>query len=443
MIADLPPNSILWEGQTYSAHDWHEHLGITESDFQALIDEGVLRSDAESRKYRLDLVGFLFVRKRAFVVLPKIFRGRTDTSIIRDVISCIRTYRTRVKRRMRHAEASEILSFHDDKAKHIDLFLALVDWTSDRGFHSEDFESATDEPFDVNWNATMDHGIPLHIGKSVIYSEIVGRRIDYQFGALARLQARALLALHAQLKPVSLFWLNEHDPILDLAREINVNSPPRSGAFKDALEEVTTFLNVCNRDHDRELASILFDWLTDRPREAHKPAIFGTNAFHYVWEDICGVATLSLGSPTDHGSIASQPVYILQNTHKPTAGQKPDALRGNQAGLSILDAKWYDVATGDVPGVQDIVKQLMYELSIRDSTPVRYNAFLVPMTEKIPPLRVFGRAEMRANNEIDVRFKPVQIIGVSWEKAVSLYCKTSGKIQPNALDWTSIEESKG
>jgi len=435
---------MLWEGQTYNAHDWCERLEITESDFQALINEGAFRSsDTESRKYHLDLVGFLFVKRRAFAVLPKIFNGRTDISIIRDVISCIRTYRTRIKRRMRHAEASEILSFHDDKAKHIDLFLALIDWTSDRGFHSEDFESATDEPFDVNWSATMDQGIPLHIGNSVIYSEIVGRRVDYQLGPLAPLQAKALLALHAQLIPVSLFWLNEHDPILDLARDINASSLPRSGTFRNELEEVTSFLNVCNRDHDRELAGILFDWLMDRSRETQKPSIFGTNAFHYVWEDICRVATLSLGSQADHGSIASQPVYVMQNDHRPTAGQKPDALRANQAGLSILDAKWYDVATGDLPGVQDIVKQLMYELSIQNDIPVRYNAFLVPMTNKSPALHVIGRAEMRANNQSDIRFKPIQIIGVSWDKAVSLYCKTSGRTQPDALDWTSIEECKG
>jgi len=421
-----PPSvaTTLWEGDTLPELEWHDRLGITDTQFRSLASDRVLRlsTGGQIPKYRLDLVGLLFTRDHAFTVLPKIFRNAANLSVARDSIACVRIYLSRLKRRLRHAEASEILSAHNSGAKSVDILLALIDWTLDRGFHAEDFEARSDESFDIDWIATMDQGIPLHVGRSVIYSEIIGRRASYQLGPLARLQAQALLTLHQQLQPSSLLWLAEHDSILEQAAQITSEIAAVDDASISDLDALADFLGICNRDHDRELASILFDWLSDGRRSPDQPTAFGTTAFQFVWEDMCEVATTGLGDPLSHKDIASQPGYLVGESHVETAGQRPDIIRRLDDGICILDAKWYDISRQEWPGAPDVVKQVMYQASVVESQQVLCNAFLVPVDEGDAEPRVIGMAHMAVGGEADVRFPPVDVMAIPWKTAVAAYC---------------------
>lgn len=367
------------------------------------------------------MVGLLFTHDHAFTVLPKIFRGNADASVARDVIACVKIYLGRLKRRLRHSEASEVRSAYDAGAKLVDLLLSLIDWTLDRGFHSEDFEAQTDESSNIDWGATMDHGIPLHVGRSVVYSEIIGRQINYQLGPLAYLQAQALLTLHRQLTPTALLWLTEHDPILDLASKIASDPMASDEFFITGLDELVDFLNVCNRDHDRELAGILFDWLVGGRRNPERPMLFGTTAFQYIWEDMCEIITGELGDSMSHKEIASQPGYLVNGTTWVTDGQRPDILRQFNDGIYILDAKWYDISNREWPGVQDVVKQIMYQASVTERHLVLCNAFLVPVSWTSPMPKMIGEARMDINGRADTRFPVIRVMAIPWKMAVEAY----------------------
>lgn len=417
------PSSCLAEGEALSEVGWLARLGITDSQFRVLVSDGVFRaSTGDPPSYRLDLVGLLFTRDRAFAALPKIFRGVEDPSVTREVIACVGVYLRRLKRHLRAAEASETLSAHDDSARSVDWLLALVNWTLDRGFHSEDFESQSLESFDIDWIATMDHGLPLHVGKSIVYSEIIGRRVSYQLGPLAHLQATALLTLHRDLKPASLLWLDEHDPILEQASRIIGDYASNDDSVVATQDQLADYQSICNRDHDRELAGILFDWLADSPRRSERPTVFGTTAFQYVWEDICEVAVRDLGSPVSHKEIASQPGYFIDGYLQETDGQRPDIALDTSDGICILDAKWYDVGNREWPGSQDVIKQMMYESTVDEERRVSGNVFLVPVPERTGEPRIIGEARMVALGRVDGRFPSIDVIGIPWHSAVAVYC---------------------
>lgn len=439
MSAALPLASLLREGEVHAEKYWINRFGITESEFLSLLADGVLKISCAGppRNYRFELVGMLFTRQGAFVGLPKIFHDEVDISIIRDVIACIRTYLNRVKRKFRHAEASEVLAIHTDAAKTIDLFLALIDWTVERGYHAEDFESRSDEPTDIDWGATMDFGLPMHVGRAVMYSEVVGRRVNYKLGPLAYLQSQAILNLHAHLKPASLFWLPEHDSIIEQAHSIREETVTIDDTSIVDVDQLTDFLNICNRDHDRELANILFDWLTERKRGSAHLTVFGTTSFQYVWEDMCDLATAGFGDTVLHQDVASQPVYRIGGTMHAPDNQRPDILRLAHGATNIFDAKWYDISKGDLPGTPDVIKSIMYACSIEEGRLVSRNAFLMPISEEVSEAKIIGDVRMTARSGDDMRFSPITIIGLPWKHAVSVYCGLSRRMENGspALDF--------
>ena len=426
-IADWPmiTSSILREGDMRTESEWCDVLHVATTEFLQMVDQGIFKPVRASgaRKHRLDFVGMLFTRHGGFVVAPKIFRnGTASLSTVRDVVTCIQIYRRRVNRRIRAADLSEILTFKDDAAQTIDLFLALVDWTLEHGFQSHENHARTDDPTDIDWAATMTIGVPLHIGRSVVYSEMVGRRIEYELGPLAYLQSRALIDLQSQLNPVSLFWLPEHDPMVEIATSVCGDPSYRCGEFVSDLSGLSDFLNVCNRDHDRDLASILFDWMASDMRRGYGPTAYGTTSFQNVWEDMCRTATSLFGADLSHADVASQPVSKFQDTIYGSDTQKPDILRSADGTISILDAKWYNISDGDLPGTPDVVKQIMYQLSILPEYPVTQNAFVVPTRRASTELEYMGAIQMEMNGHVDERFPPVAVLGLSWDRAVAAYC---------------------
>ncbi len=419
--------NFLYEGQVMSSLAWQEQLRVTDTSFRAFMADGIF-VPSSAQAFRLNFVGVLFTDNEAFTVLPKIFRNSVETknaSLQYDVVACIRRYIASVRRRTRHAEASETLSLKDEGAKIIDVFLSLVDWTLDRGIHSERIEAHGFDSSDIDWGATMRDGIPLHIGRSVVYSEITSREITNRYGPLAQIQAKALLAMHQGLKPASLLWLDENDPILEMAADVIASFDENENVSVHTETDLLEYMNGCNQDHDKELAGILFEWLSGVQRGIDRPSAYGTTAFEYVWEDMCREIVRELGDLTSHEEIASQPLYVFPHTNKKPQGQRPDILRQLPDGIVILDAKWYDADSRDWPGTQDVIKQMMYQASVANNLRVICNAFLVPTCMYGQEIFCVGRACMANSSEkIDERFPEVELLAVPWNLAYAAYCGT-------------------
>ena len=142
-------------------------------------------------------------------------------------------------------------------------------------------------------------------------------------------------------------------------------------------------------------------------------SLFGTNAFHVIWEDVCKVVLcdrlnfrigeIALFANASEGDKAKTlKNYIekpswngqeAQDTFYQSATFIPDVVSvenlNGQWHFSIFDAKYYHIAfrengqiTGQ-PGIESVSKQFLYEMAYRpllqcDATTVIHNAFVFP-----------------------------------------------------------------
>ena len=72
-----------------------------------------------------------------------------------------------------------------------------------------------------------------------------------------------------------------------------------------------------------------------------------------------------------HSELASEPTYIFDGTEINIAPQRPDILGEENNQIQLADAKWYDFDQGDVPRLQDVIKQLVYHMTISPSRKVK------------------------------------------------------------------------
>ena len=120
--------------------------------------------------------------------------------------------------------------------------------------------------------------------------------------------------------------------------------------------------------------------------------ILGTSSFDNVWEELCrNVFQVSVGKDTYKERM--QAAEWSDNTGKlikQSRKMNPDIVIRenfqNKNYLIIADAKYYLIGSefNNIPGVEDIVKQHVYEMFFVSSDDCRVNCLLFPTSEKKP-----------------------------------------------------------
>lgn len=165
---------------------------------------------------------------------------------------------------------------------------------------------------------------------------------------------------------------------------------------------------------------MLGQWIHHRAARGTVQALYGVNAFHVMWEDMCKVAFGPSG--IDHAESASQPHVIQGRTKLGLRPQRPDLLAEVDGGILIADAKWYRFWAGDYPGTPDVMKQLMYEMSTAPGVEVVGNSFLVPVPDAgADGFSAVGHIQMESAGHLDPRFPLVTVVGMQWDKVVEGY----------------------
>lgn len=175
-----------------------------------------------------------------------------------------------------------------------------------------------------------------------------------------------------------------------------------------------------------------------------KLSFIGTNQFNLVWQDVCSVVmencldkTLSELNLKSYGElnensklreVIPKPGWIhkiSKNEHKAIRTLIPDLINISGKKISIYDAKYYDIILNNKevknqPGIEDIIKQYIYELSYKKLADenglfIRDNAFLFPSDEKKEQSIGIARFESFSDyvdglnlNDIEVILKPCE-----------------------------------
>ena len=93
--------------------------------------------------------------------------------------------------------------------------------------------------------------------------------------------------------------------------------------------------------------------------------------------------------------------YWLINEIKHSTDQIPDILIEKENELIIIDAKYYSTYTGSVnkyPGWESIVKQLYYNLSLKDEYDIIKNIFCMPES-MLEDFKYIGKTSVEGQEE--------------------------------------------
>ncbi|MFA5593252.1 MAG: LlaJI family restriction endonuclease [Micavibrio sp.] len=419
------PSSILYEGAIGSSDDWQLRLNVSKQIIEDLQSQSILRKVSGNLGLRLDYVGLISFKDQTYFALPKIYNETDDdiTTNLQSVFSCLQQYFFRKKaRRISFSEAGEG-TFFDDAGAILDLFLALLKWTQEHGFYQSDSKVRYDEYSHVNWRQTISEKFPVNFGTSLVYVEPIGYRVNKDNNQITELQAFAMLDLVKKIGPLSEIWLSTYDEIILSAKNIIINSDHYYGDRASISNAIDELIFSSNKDFDRELLDLLAAWI-DLDYKASNLQLYGTNAFHFVWEDMCVSFFQRHSELKQHSKFASQPVLISGETFAQIGPQRPDILFEIEESIWIADAKWYDFDKGDRPPLHDIVKQMTYQTTILPDKKTGQNLFLLPGVggEKCVD---GGYIEMQYMERRDPRFPKIKIIRINWENALEIYLDTS------------------
>jgi hypothetical protein len=226
--------------------------------------------------------------------------------------------------------------------------------------------------------------------------------------------------LTGRLGAVTEMWINLHDPLLEECREVAHESEFSMSDLSAVRESLGTADLESTRDADRELVSLLTSWANAVYHTSSYPQLYGTTAYHTIWEDMCLWFLGGRNDAIQHGAIASQPVYELDQLTINVGPQLPDFVRVEGDQVWIADAKWYRSSHGELPGLSDVVKQLVYEMSVNSSAQIVSNCFIVPHLGGDIVTKM-GAIEMRRLDQIDSRFPSVAVLSLDWRSACDAY----------------------
>jgi hypothetical protein len=350
--------------------------------------------------YIIRFVGWWSVRGNVILSLPKVFPEDVNGEDFNFFAKALRRYCTSGVRFL-HDESGRVHGVEDLPF----LFERIAEHTERYGWHAMDAWSDSDQIEYADWGRTFRDHVAFSSGFDLVFIETIGSYPCQSRGDLQALQACALVDLWDGMGGILFAPDHPSSALVEEARGLlaEVDQP----ASPEAV--VLEFMTV-NRDHDRELAQLLGQWIGIESCSSLHQSYNGTTSFEHVWEEMVRAAVSAVpGFQCEHHvHVASQPVYrdVAGSELYNPGSQRPDVVGRLGSDLIILDAKWYEPQS--YPGAGDIVKQFVYELTSHEIA--AFNAFIVPMVNGA--VDVMGECFMQFAGEIDPRFRPFLVVGV-------------------------------
>lgn len=384
-----------------------------------LIDEDIEISDetAESGDclYVFTYVGIITCGSRIVKIFPKYLLSKKDIHFdeMKQVIKVLEKYS--------RSEKQIINVFNgtgDNRSFNIlAVILFLLNDYYEYGVYtnSEDIVEINGEG-EILWGKTIDESFALIEDNRPYYMEMYTEKtVDDDMDYFKRLHECVLTECSRQLHEAQLDTLFDID-ILELTEE-NLQD---FGDKDYILERIYKELNIQFNTRRQILLKTLYTYISQDRRmleENEGISMFGTNAFHSVWEKVCAevfdnklnttLGQLKLSMPLAEQYKSLRKKTLLEIIEKPvwegqdTIETAKDTLIPDLISIPkyegadyfiIFDAKYYNIqlekgkSLQGNPGVGDVTKQYMYQLAYRDfikahNIAVVKNCFLMP-TEK-------------------------------------------------------------
>lgn len=294
---------------------------------------------------------------------------------------------------------------------------------------------------DILWNRTIDDGFAIIEEGRPYYTELITHRsVDDEMDYFKRLHECILTECSKQLHDAGLEELFEIE-MVSLSDELLEDF----GEKEYILERIMKELNVQFNTHRQILLKTLYTYISqDRKmlEENHGISMFGTTAFHAVWEKACAavfgnklnvpLGKLQMKMPlTSEYNKGAKLIDLIEKPkwcgngfiHEPKDTLVPDLITINeydgQDWFIIFDAKYYliQLERGRTlkgnPGVGDVVKQYMYQLAYKKFLTDHHitmvkNCFLMPTEEE--EIINKGKAKLDMLSDLDLEDIQIRLI---------------------------------
>lgn len=382
-----------------------ELTDLTEEDIET-VDE---TAEDENCYYVFTYVGVVLIRDRVIKSYPKYIRSDSEPAAqMKQVLRVLEKYS--------HSKEQVIRLFHGSGEDRSFNVLAVILYLLQDYFENGIYDN-TEEILEVNgegdimWSRTIDDGFALLEDNRPYYTELITRRtVDDEEDYFKRLHEYILTDCSAQLKEAGLEDLFEMETVM-----LSEAAQEDFGDREAILDRILRELSVQYHTHRQILLKTIYAYLSQDRRlfgENQGISMFGTTAFHAVWERACAevfgnqlyqkLGQLPMSVPPAAGYDRNRKLIDLID--KPEwcgedilleAGETltPDLVSitqdNGQDRFVILDAKYCLLQLEKVrrlrgnPGVGDVTKQYLYQLAYRrfitdHHISVVKNCFLMP-----------------------------------------------------------------
>lgn len=421
---------------------------VEQKELTNLVDEDVQVVDETAGNddcyYVFTYVGVITIGNRVIKVYPKYILSENEPLIrMKRVIKVLERYS--------NSEEQIINLFNGDGDNRSFNILAVIlyllnDYYEYGIYNNEEDIIEINGEGDILWNRTIDEGFVIIEDGRPYYTELITHRaVEDDMDYFKRLHECVLTECSKQLHDAGLEELFEME-MVNLSEETLADF----GDKEYILERILKELNIQFNTHRQILLKTLYTYISqDRKmlEEDQGISMFGTTAFHAVWEKACadvfgnklGVAIgqLQMKEPladkydkkTKLIDLIEKPKWCGEDfIHQPKDTLIPDLITINEHNgkdcFIIFDAKYYliQLEKGRTlrgnPGIGDVVKQYMYQLAYRKfltdhNIAIVKNCFLMPTEGKEIINKGKAKLDMLSNlglEDIQIRLIPAEML---------------------------------
>ena len=392
-------------------------------DLSDLLDGGEEISDVESSGnqilYVFSFVGVITIKGIVFKIYPKYLPAHcTPAKEFKRVLAVLKEYNKKKAIVRIYNESDDGHSFN---LLAIMLYLMQDFWENGLYTNTEDVIE-TNGQGEILWDRTINDSFVFIKKNRPYYLELQTKKTkvdDYDF--IKRLHECILTEISRELKGTRDDDNPEDISLLDMfeLEEIDLSDEPREsfGDEEYLLNKLEKELSVQFNTKKQNIIKILYTYISQDNKFASTDcfSLFGTTSYHKVWEDVCANILDNQLKKT----LSELPLKCgLKDPYTMRAGDKlielidrpywdyiglgrnsfsketlePDLISiidSNNQCFLIFDAKYYaptiekDQSPQNVPGVDDITKQYLYQLAFKEFLEAHNithvsNCFLIP-----------------------------------------------------------------
>ncbi len=389
-----------------------------------LVDEDVQIADETAGNdeylYVFTYVGVITYSNRVVKIYPKyMLSGEHDNNTAEPLEPMKQVMK--VLERYSNSEEQIINLFNGDGENRSFNLLAIILFLLN-DYHEYGVYNNSEDLIEVNgdgailWQKTIDEGFALIRDNHPYYTELYTEKtIDDDMDYFKRLHECILTECSKQLHDSQLEELFEMVSV-----ELSEEEISDFGEREYILDRIQAELNVQFNTRRQILLKTMYTYISQERNVMEQNegvSMFGTTAFHAVWEKICAevfnnklgtpIGSLGLTLPLAAGfdkrkkliEIIDLPEWKAADMDKPIEAKDtliPDIITAGQSEAGdyfvILDAKYYNIqlekgkSLRGNPGIGDVTKQYLYQLAYRDfiekhSIPIVKNCFIMPTEE--------------------------------------------------------------